>query len=315
MSKLVSVCIATYNGEKYIKEQLDSILNQTYHNIEIIIQDDASTDNTIDIIKNYKNQKIQLFQNPNNLGYIKNFETLIQRANGDYIALCDQDDIWVESKIEKLLQNIHSFSLIYSNSLLIDKEAKSLNRTLSQHLKNNFITSHHPLNFLYDNSVSAHSILFKKELKPYLVNFPTQLYFDQYIAMVGASQKGIHYINKPLVHYRQHETNTLKKIATKKSLLQKIKTKLDKKNNINLQEQLKFKELLEKEIFNQQTKDILSTLLTNSKNFNHKFFNLELFLFYMKHKHILFSITQKNPTLLSFKKSIGYKLYKVLPIL
>ena len=165
MDKLVSICIATYNGEKYLKEQLDSVCNQTYKNIEILIQDDASSDNTVKIIQAYQEKyNIQLFVNESNLGYIKNFESLIQKATGEYIAPCDQDDIWVKNKIELLINNIKTSSLIYSNSLLVDSHGESLGKTLQEKLKNNFINSKEPLNFLYDNSVSAHAMLFKKEL-------------------------------------------------------------------------------------------------------------------------------------------------------
>ena len=102
MNDKVDILVATYNGEKYLKEQLDSILNQTYNNIRIIISDDNSTDGTRDILKQYEaNNKITVFYQENNLGYIKNFEFLLKKVENDIYMLSDQDDVWMPEKIEK----------------------------------------------------------------------------------------------------------------------------------------------------------------------------------------------------------------------
>lgn len=102
-----SVAMATYNGEKYIEEQLNSIANQTVLPNEIIICDDLSSDNTEDIItkfkENNKNIDIQFYKNEKNVGYVKNFEKCISKCTGDIIFLCDQDDVWMENKIEKFI--------------------------------------------------------------------------------------------------------------------------------------------------------------------------------------------------------------------
>lgn len=104
----VSVVMATYNGEKYIKEQLDSICNQTYQIDEIIICDDKSTDNTVELIENYTlsnglQNLITLYKNDVNLGYADNFNRVIGLAEGEYIFFSDQDDIWVADKIQKMV--------------------------------------------------------------------------------------------------------------------------------------------------------------------------------------------------------------------
>ena len=101
--KTVSVVMTTYNGEKYIREQLDSIIAQTYPIYELIIQDDGSTDRTVEICREYAKRYafIHVYQNEHNLGCDKNFETAAMRATGDYVALSDQDDIWFKDKIAK----------------------------------------------------------------------------------------------------------------------------------------------------------------------------------------------------------------------
>lgn len=101
--KTVSVVMTTYNGEKYIREQLDSIIAQTYPIYELIIQDDGSTDRTVEICREDAKRYafIHVYQNEHNLGCDKNFETAAMRATGDYVALSDQDDIWFKDKIAK----------------------------------------------------------------------------------------------------------------------------------------------------------------------------------------------------------------------
>ena len=111
--KTVSVVMATYNGEKYIREQLDSIINQTYPIHEIIIQDDCSTDGTVAIIEEYvtRHANIKLFVNEQNLGFNENFKTAVMRATGEYIAISDQDDVWFPEKIEFQVKTIGNHSL------------------------------------------------------------------------------------------------------------------------------------------------------------------------------------------------------------
>ena len=101
---MISIALASYNGSKYIREQLDSILEQTYQDFELIICDDCSTDNTWQILQEYaqKDSRIKVFENERNLGFKKNFEKAISLCNGKYIALSDQDDIWIDNHLEVL---------------------------------------------------------------------------------------------------------------------------------------------------------------------------------------------------------------------
>src|SRR5437868_15054123 len=104
---LISIVLCSYNGERFIKEQIDSILHQTYPNIELIISDDASTDETARILKEYKgDQKIKLFFQDENVGATKNFEFAIKQVRGEFIAFSDQDDIWLPQKLERLYSAI-----------------------------------------------------------------------------------------------------------------------------------------------------------------------------------------------------------------
>lgn len=115
----VSVVMATYNGERFLREQMDSILAQTYPIKEIIVQDDRSTDGTAGIMHEYmeSHENIRLFQNERNLGYNQNFETAVMHATGDFVALADQDDVWFPRKIERLVEGIGEHSICFSDVL------------------------------------------------------------------------------------------------------------------------------------------------------------------------------------------------------
>ena len=122
----VDVLLATYNGEKYLKEQIDSILEQTYSDFRLLISDDGSTDDTRKILEEYKNKdsRIQVFFQESNLGVVKNFEFLLKKVESKYYMFSDQDDIWKSEKIEKSLNKIQSDNcdLVYSDLEVVDEE-------------------------------------------------------------------------------------------------------------------------------------------------------------------------------------------------
>src|SRR5689334_6476928 len=100
---LISIVLCTFNGARFLEDQVESILNQTYPNIELLISDDASIDESIIILKKYEHHPlVKLFYNKQNVGFAKNFETAAMLTKGNYIAFSDQDDIWLPDKIEKL---------------------------------------------------------------------------------------------------------------------------------------------------------------------------------------------------------------------
>src|SRR5258706_11226368 len=131
---LVSLVIATYNGEKYLREQLDSIFNQTYSNLEVIAIDDCSSDFSVQILNEYasRHSNMTVFLNPSNLKHVKTFEKGISLTHGDYIGLCDQDDIWDVSKIEETMKAFDDGVLLtYCDSMFVDENGQSLGRKIS----------------------------------------------------------------------------------------------------------------------------------------------------------------------------------------
>ena len=105
---MISIAMATYNGAEFVAEQIESILMQTYTDFELIISDDCSKDNTVEILNQFasKDKRIKVIVNEKNLGFKKNFEKIISLCKGDYIAFCDQDDIWTLDHLEILLNEI-----------------------------------------------------------------------------------------------------------------------------------------------------------------------------------------------------------------
>lgn len=230
-NQLVSIALCTYNGAAHLVEQLNSIIDQTYFNLEIIVVDDCSSDNTLSILEDfkYKDSRIKIYENTENLGYVKNFEKAISLCNGQFIALCDQDDIWALDKIAVLLNNIGDNVLIYHDSEFISQSGSSLNQKVSDLL--NMCEGNVNTPFLFYNCVSGHSILFKKPLVGKLFPFEKGFFHDWLIAIIATENGGIKYLNKPLVKYRQHGSSSTDILRLKTEQKSKSKKSI---NEINL---------------------------------------------------------------------------------
>ncbi|MEP6750218.1 MAG: glycosyltransferase family 2 protein, partial [Bacteroidota bacterium] len=204
---LVSVVMATYNGERFLEEQLNSIINQTYPAIEIIVVDDGSTDNTLETLKKYAGRynNIKLYFSEGNLGYIKNFEKGCRLATGAYISFCDQDDVWSLDKTSLLMNAIGDYPMIYCDSELVDGTLKSLHKKHSDH--KNLRAYDNCLYFTTDNCVGGHALIMKKEIFSYADPFPVEMPYDLWCAFVATFYGGIQYFNQSLVKWRQHENN------------------------------------------------------------------------------------------------------------
>ena len=205
---LVSIVLATYNGEKYLHQQLDSLINQTYKNIEIIIADDCSTDSTVEIIKEYINQYsyISLFQQEKNVGYQKNFEKAATLANGEFIAFCDQDDIWLNSKIEILVNHINEDTGYYHDSEIIIGDEPLPTQKFSDTIKCANLTN--PLQWAIAGSLTlGHAMIVPKKIIKASLPIPDKFAHDVWVGFTSTLFKGINFINMPLVLYRQHQNN------------------------------------------------------------------------------------------------------------
>ena len=199
---LVSVAMATYNGERYLKEQLDSIYAQTYKNIEVIVTDDCSSDKTVKILEQYaESHGLRYSVNETNLGFVKNFERAISLCKGAYIALADQDDVWEREKIEVLVREIGSDLLIHSDCSIIDGKSAVTAPYWKRERGFNIKVE----NLLRANVVTGCTVLFKRELLKSALPFPEGIaYHDWWLALCAANLNKIVYIPSCLTRYRQH---------------------------------------------------------------------------------------------------------------
>ncbi len=124
---MISIALAAYNGSKYIREQIDSIIAQTYQDFELIICDDCSTDGTWQILEEYSalDTRIKIYRNPMNMGYRRNFEKIALMCTSEMIAFCDQDDIWLPNHLQVLYEHIGSCDVCSADAEIIDSDDKS----------------------------------------------------------------------------------------------------------------------------------------------------------------------------------------------
>ena len=200
--------MATYNGEKYLREQVDSLLAQSYASLEFIFVDDASSDSTFAILQAYaaKDSRIHLIENSVNQGLIATFEIGIRAAKGEMIALSDQDDVWVPGKISLLAEAIDSFSLIYANSALSNAAGEVTGKYSD---RNHLCDYPSALNYVFGTKAMGHAMLFKREIIDLALPFTDFVGHDYILGFAAASLNGIKYYPQTLVNYRQHSTNTI----------------------------------------------------------------------------------------------------------
>lgn len=201
---MISVCLATYNGEKYLREQLDSILCQLSESDEIIISDDGSSDSTLEIIQQYNDYRIQFYNHDAPHGVIHNFENALRHASGDYIFLSDQDDVWESNKVElciKLLQDnicvVHNAKIIDGNGIVKHKSFFSLRKSKSGYWNN-----------IWRNSYLGCCMCFKRELLDHLLPIPKNVEMhDRWVGLIAQMYGNVSFEEKCLIGYRVHGNN------------------------------------------------------------------------------------------------------------
>lgn len=204
---LISVVLATYNGERFLEAQLDSIVQQTYPNLEVVAIDDCSTDATATILARYaiRYPFVRVVVNETNLGYVRNFEKGMLLAAGDYIAPSDQDDIWHLDKIRVLAEALDGHEIVYADSRLIDGKGHSIGENFSDVRK--LISFSSCLSFVIGNTVSGHGMLINRDLIYRSLPFPASIPHDHWMCFVATFRKPIRFVPQLLVDYRQHTNN------------------------------------------------------------------------------------------------------------
>jgi len=203
----ISLVICTYNGAKYIREQMDSLINQTYPLKEILIFDDASKDDTVKILEEYSqsNPIIKIFVNPVNLGFNNNFRQALLKADADVIAISDQDDIWHLQKLEKMInQWVEDTLVIYCDSVRF-ADTPNRDSEINPHYQRFLGTDSRQLSIF--NTISGHAMLLKREIIPLIIDFKDDVIYDWWIGVVAACNGGVSYVPDILVYQRIHGNN------------------------------------------------------------------------------------------------------------
>ncbi|MDH6423825.1 glycosyltransferase family 2 protein [Aurantimicrobium minutum] len=225
----ISVAMCTYNGAKYVEEQLSSILKQSLLPSEIVISDDGSTDETLDIIESFWSKKNQTFplaadvsltviKNPLSLGVTKNFEQALLACQHPILALSDQDDIWQPDKLEKLVplfEKDPKLLFVFTDSRLVDAAGKPLGVTSFQALvvsetERTAVTSgNSQAVFLRRNLATGATVLLRRNLLDYATPFPSEWVHDEWLALVASFAGQVHMSDECLIDYRQHGNNQI----------------------------------------------------------------------------------------------------------
>lgn len=242
---MISVVMCTYNGEKYIIRQLESICNQNLKPNEIIICDDCSADNTVVLIKKYIEEftdytiQINLYENVKNVGVVKNFEQAITYCSGEIVFLSDQDDIWLPNKIESICKYMEckgNCNVVFTDALLIDSNGNEIGCSLWQSLgfsgKDNYSIS----DFTGKRFVTGATIAAKRNFLKDIMPFPECWIHDSWIAICAAIDGSIFSISEMYIQYRLHGNNVIG--VNTETLIDKAKrrlmdieqTKVDKQN-------------------------------------------------------------------------------------
>ena len=231
----ISVAICTYNGEKFLKEQIDSILNQTLKVDEIVVCDDGSSDKTITILNEYAALNLNLFKiyiNEVNLRSVKNFEKAITLCTGDIIFLSDQDDIWVKEKAEDYVDYFNKnpkIEVLASNGYCINEESEIEEKfaiwEVPEFLKEqNILFDYFKLITHIENIATGASMAFRKEIVSKILPFPIMKNFhhDEWIAIISAQTNKFKLLNNKYFYYRIHNNQQVGGVFFNKSKKNKI---------------------------------------------------------------------------------------------
>jgi glycosyltransferase involved in cell wall biosynthesis len=221
----ISVCIATYNGSKYIREQLNSILTQLPEHSEVIVSDDNSTDTTVEIIKGMRDKRIHIFVNSKREGVIQNFENALTKASNSVIFLADQDDIWLADKVALTLPLLEKYSLVNHDCILIDEQRKTLVPSLFSinNAKAGIVKN------IYLNSYTGCCMAFNRSLLTQAIPIPKNTYIqhDVWLGIIAEIYGEVYFLNQPLIEFRRHdETETQTGKTSKNTLSRKIKMRI-----------------------------------------------------------------------------------------
>ncbi|WP_198171459.1 glycosyltransferase family 2 protein [Mucilaginibacter aquatilis] len=215
--------MATYNGNKFISIQLDSILSQINQSDEIIISDDGSTDGTLDTINNFKDERIKVINNVGKKGPVGNFENALKHCSGEIIFLADQDDRWLPGKYQKHINGHEDYDLVISDATVVDENHQIIFSSFFKQRK----SKKGLLNNLLTNSYIGCCMSFKRDILNASLPFPHSIHMhDWWIGLIAELKGKVFFLNEPLMLYVRHSVNAsgtlVKRLPLKDQLINRF---------------------------------------------------------------------------------------------
>jgi glycosyltransferase involved in cell wall biosynthesis len=202
---MISVCIATYNGERYVRNQIETILPQLDAKDEIIVSDDGSTDETLNIIKSFKDSRIKILEGISNCSPIKNFERALANVHGDYVFLSDQDDKWMPNKIEMMMRYLRFYDCVVSDNIVVDGNDEIISPSF---YKQNGTHVGKYYNLFIKNGYLGCCMAFDRKVLEASLPFPNDIpMHDIWIGNVAAFRFRLKFIPDKLIYFCRHGDN------------------------------------------------------------------------------------------------------------
>lgn len=197
----LSVIVASYNGAKYIREQLDSVLPQLQPQDEVVLSDDASTDATVDIVRSYEDPRIRVLAQTERLGYVRNFERAAREAHGDVIFFCDQDDVWLPGKVQSLLTALERCRCAASDAVVVDDALRVINPSYFELRRARAFS---PLAILLRPPIIGATLACRRDFLRAMLPFPAKVPHDFWLTFNAALKGQLVVLREPTIMYRRH---------------------------------------------------------------------------------------------------------------
>lgn len=202
--KKISVCLASYNGEKHIERQLTSILAQLGSADEVIISDDMSTDNTQQIVTSLQDNRLFFYRNTGQKGPVGNFQNALSLATGELIFLSDQDDVWLSDKVKKMTAALNDYDLVLSDCTVVDEQLNTLQPSFFR------LRGSQPgfVHNIFKNSYMGCCMAFRRDVLAYALPIPPSVYMhDWWIGLITELKGKVYFYPEPLILYVRHGSN------------------------------------------------------------------------------------------------------------
>lgn len=297
IAPLVSIAMCTFNGGRYLRTQLESLLQQTYPHFELVIVDDVSTDDTWFILQSYaeKDNRIRILRNDVNLGYNKNFEKAFSLCLGDYIAVSDQDDWWEPEKISEMMQQWPA-DAVFVYSLSRDFFGEEPVRG-EENKPIRYYEGSMPAKLAFDSPIHGHACMFKKELLEKAKPFPVDVYYDWWLSMVASATGKVGCIPTTYTYHRvagQNSSRVVLDIQSKEERTSKLRAMCLRHTETFLS--LNYADAATRAVLEQYCRFL------RAKKSNK--FSWPLALFFFRNREICFHYKKKRNLLSIFKNSL-----------